>query len=322
MMISNAQGGYLSESLKFKSVMEGCPVSFEMMGNGGFPARLVRIRMAEGYVHAESSGLVVKKDKGDSSIFMYRDDHFYSPKGGELADRNGCLGLIPVDENRPVRSPPLKGVLGVLPALVRNGLAKIGNSSRLLDPVRELVHNSPHERISNLFEVNSPLFRKILEDPAVHDLLRKIYPQGYHCATFSSNTARPGVDKRFWHCDYPYHNMPRPYPERTLGIQVIWMLDDFTLENGATYYVPGSHKTRQWPDPDKISDDSRRRLTGKKGDVVMFSGKLWHSVGLNSTRSPRSALLANFVPLDVPAKDDIASQAPGQMVKDGKVVFV
>lgn len=182
-----------------------------------------------------------------------------------------------------------------------------------------MVHESPHSRISNLFELDEELFWGILSDPSLHSILCKIFPDGYHCTTFSSNNLRKGdEDKRNWHCDYPYHNMQSPYPEETLGVQVIWTLDDFTIENGATYYVPGSHTERRWPEIEQIKSFSRLEI--ERGHIAIFLGKLWHSQGINTTDNPRAALLANFSPLYVPAKDDIASQIEKHLT-NGRVEF-
>ena len=148
--------------------------------------------------------------------------------------------------------------------------------------------------------------------------------------TYSSNTLRrEDPDNRFWHVDYPYHNLKSPYPDRILGLQVIFTLHDFTEENGGTWYIPGSYKNHSFPPsdahlryPDKI-----KRVVVPAGSVIIYRGDIWHSQGLNMTDSPRSALLANFSPLYVPAKDNMIDQithkslTKGLEVRDGKVMF-
>ena len=42
--------------------------------------------------------------------------------------------------------------------------------------------------------------------------------------------------------------LPEPLPDFPLTTQNIFLLDDFTTENGATQVVPGSHKTRKKPE--------------------------------------------------------------------------
>jgi len=51
-----------------------------------------------------------------------------------------------------------------------------------------------------------------------------------------------------WHADCPYWALEPPWPTGRLTGQTIWMLDDFTEENGATGIVPGSHRRLQGPE--------------------------------------------------------------------------
>ena len=199
----------------------------------------------------------------------------------------------------------------------RDGIVRF-RSENNLDKAAELIHGIEHTRISNLFEIDKKIFWKILNEPLLHFILRKIYSTGYHCTTFSSNNLRKNIDEHGWHCDYPYHDMELPYPKETLGIQVLWTLDDFTIENGCTYFVRGSHKFCSWPD-DNI--DKFDRVIAKKGEVVIMAGKLWHTQGINTTDNDRAALLANFSPLDITAKDPMNEYSPPEYLSEGKVIF-
>ena len=51
------------------------------------------------------------------------------------------------------------------------------------------------------------------------------------------------------------------------------MLDDFTVENGATACVPFSQQNVEWPDDDEF-ENRKIQVTGKKGTTLMFVGLL------------------------------------------------
>lgn len=79
----------------------------------------------------------------------------------------------------------------------------------------------------------------------------------------------------------------------------IWMLDDFTAENGATRVVPGSHRWARKPseamaDPTE-SYQGETLLLGVAGTCVVFNAHLWHGGTTNNTEQPRRALHAAFV---------------------------
>lgn len=76
-------------------------------------------------------------------------------------------------------------------------------------------------------------------------------------------------------------------------LNMLVMLDDFTLENGATYVLSGSHK--QAPKPtDEAFFQQADRVTGKAGSILLFNSNLWHAAGENQSNRDRCALTLTF----------------------------
>jgi ectoine hydroxylase-related dioxygenase (phytanoyl-CoA dioxygenase family) len=78
----------------------------------------------------------------------------------------------------------------------------------------------------------------------------------------------------------------------------IWLLDDFTVSNGATRVVPGSHRARTvprlaLPDPAARHPDEVL-VTGPAGTVVVFNSHLWHGGTQNRSDRPRRATHSYF----------------------------
>jgi len=78
-----------------------------------------------------------------------------------------------------------------------------------------------------------------------------------------------------------------------LMLQQIILLDDFTLENGATYLLSGSHLNSEKPNSEMFYANAKRAI-GKRGDVFIFDSNLWHAAGINQTDMERRALTINF----------------------------
>ncbi len=74
---------------------------------------------------------------------------------------------------------------------------------------------------------------------------------------------------------------------------VLWLLDDFTVENGATRIVPGSHKYRSFAENGKTYDEEVL-ITGKKGSALIFNANVWHGGGGNFNGASRWALALGY----------------------------
>ena len=78
----------------------------------------------------------------------------------------------------------------------------------------------------------------------------------------------------------------RPY---LLSFQILYLIDDFTIENGATYLLAGSHKTESKPTDEDFYAEADRMI-GKAGDAVVFDSTVWHAGGHNETTKHRRGI--------------------------------
>ena len=91
-------------------------------------------------------------------------------------------------------------------------------------------------------------------------------------------------------------------------VNSMWMLDDFTEENGATRIVPGSHR-----DPRRVGEihpdrqspfKGEIRLTGKASSVGVFNGNAWHSSSTSINGKHRRTLHCAFIAREHPQQTD------------------
>jgi hypothetical protein len=78
-----------------------------------------------------------------------------------------------------------------------------------------------------------------------------------------------------------------------LLLNMLVMVDDFTLENGATHILSGSHLSPHRP-PDELFWRHAERLVGRAGSIVLFDSNVWHAAGVNVTDRRRAALTSSF----------------------------
>lgn len=71
------------------------------------------------------------------------------------------------------------------------------------------------------------------------------------------------------------------------------LLDDFTIENGATMLLPNSHKVENKPTEFAFITECIRAV-GKKGDILLFNSNIWHCSAPNNTNGSRRAIPMTF----------------------------
>ena len=97
----------------------------------------------------------------------------------------------------------------------------------------------------------------------------------------------PGHGQQGLHADAPERGEGEPFVVAT----ALWMIDDFTADNGATVLYPGSHRWgKRRPGP----DDEALPVVMPAGSCVFFVGTLWHGGGANTTTADRLAVTAQY----------------------------
>jgi len=127
------------------------------------------------------------------------------------------------------------------------------------------------------------MFIDLVFDPTVTELMNHVLGFGWLLSNLDANIAGPGGKPMFLHADQSFAPPPWPYP---VVANAMWMLDDFTTENGATRVKPGSHLKGEGPMP-TLEDTLTTAVTGPAGTVMVFDGRLWHQTGANTTENER-----------------------------------
>ncbi|MDE0842308.1 MAG: phytanoyl-CoA dioxygenase family protein [Porticoccaceae bacterium] len=116
-----------------------------------------------------------------------------------------------------------------------------------------------------------------------------------HCATYQvgSMTAiqiLPGESGQALHRDDSLYPIEIAGMELQLG--VMWALNDFTAENGATRVIPESHRfLRSWHLPDLSGWEAGIM---PKGSALFYMGATWHGGGANTSNGPRAGLINTY----------------------------
>jgi ectoine hydroxylase-related dioxygenase (phytanoyl-CoA dioxygenase family) len=132
-------------------------------------------------------------------------------------------------------------------------------------------------------------FSKTFEDPRLQQLVGSILGENWIMYAYTSSSLPPNGNNfgSRMHVDSP--RFISNYPT---NVGVIWALDEFNVENGATFILPGSHNSGNAP-TEAFFKKNCIRLTCKKGAFILFNARMWHAAGNNSTDYFRHALTLN-----------------------------
>ncbi|GAB4431961.1 MAG: phytanoyl-CoA dioxygenase family protein [Turneriella sp.] len=99
------------------------------------------------------------------------------------------------------------------------------------------------------------------------------------------------------------------YPDIADFVGVLILLDDFTADNGATWYLPASHRRPDIPTEEEFYAKAER-LIAPAGSVFYFDWRLWHAGGINQTSAWRHALAMGITPAYHKQKIDLPRAIP------------
>jgi ectoine hydroxylase-related dioxygenase (phytanoyl-CoA dioxygenase family) len=188
-------------------------------------------------------------------------------------------------------------------------------SSELLDALRERVaelYNCEADRagvefkqepgcrrLANLVDKGT-VFQRVIAQPRILACVERVLGPRFKLSSLNARTALPGCDPQPLHAD-----MAAIRDEQGSWVcNSVWMLDDFTPENGPLRVVPGSHCWGRLP-RDVMVDPSGRhpdevQVTGGAGSVIVINAHLWHGGQANRADAPRTALHAFYCRWDKP----------------------
>ncbi len=89
-----------------------------------------------------------------------------------------------------------------------------------------------------------------------------------------------------YHRDLPYQHF---VSSRPLAISVVFCIDPFRVDTGATAVLPASHLTERFPSA-AVATSVDRTITAEPGAFVVFDSMLFHRAGANTSGRVRRAV--------------------------------
>ncbi|MEQ8791590.1 MAG: phytanoyl-CoA dioxygenase family protein [Pirellulaceae bacterium] len=155
-------------------------------------------------------------------------------------------------------------------------------------------------RLANLVD-KGDVFRNLLARPEILPLVRHVLGPDVKLSSMNARSVNPR-----WDSAQPLHaDMGAVADERGYWVcNTVWLLDDFTCDNGALRAVPGSHRWGRLPqdalDDPRAAHPAETLITARAGDVLVMNAHVWHGGTANRTDRSRTAVHVFYCRRDKP----------------------
>ena len=137
----------------------------------------------------------------------------------------------------------------------------------------------------------TPIFFKTIDHPKVLPVVEAALGEQIILGSLNARIVRPSDGQQGLHSDIRGDLLNLSSP---VMVNTVWLLDDFTSENGATRIVPGTHKSGLHGPPADMEVKHVHQAIAPAGSVLVFNGQCWHGGGNNDSDRNRHAMFGHY----------------------------
>ena len=224
---------------------------------------------------------------------------------------------LPPERARELHERGFVVLPGLVPAGQTDWLARAYDAAVASAAEGDVRTGSTTTRVSD-FVNRGVEFEDLYVFPPLLEACCRIIGRPFKLSSMHARTLRPCSMAQEIHVDVRRDSADWPL------VGFILMIDEFRPDNGATRFVPGSHR---WPGgPEGVMTDLRADSEGQvlacgpAGSLLIFDGSAWHGYTANTSARPRRSLQGAFIPRDGRAGTDFAARmSPGTRARLGPV---
>jgi ectoine hydroxylase-related dioxygenase (phytanoyl-CoA dioxygenase family) len=142
---------------------------------------------------------------------------------------------------------------------------------------------------------DDPAFEKLILTPSVLGLVQWLVGTDCVLSLFDSWIKGKGALGTDIHTDWAQFDMPTMPPE-AFGANFNYVLTDYTKEDGALSFVPGSHRWRRWPSHEEAAywKNKAEPVEARAGSMIIWGDHLWHGSYNKDTEGLRIMILGMY----------------------------
>jgi ectoine hydroxylase-related dioxygenase (phytanoyl-CoA dioxygenase family) len=179
---------------------------------------------------------------------------------------------------------------------------------------QDLQHPDPQRRNDDWMAFNGALRDDAIAEVVTHPNILPVVEEilGPTCIMYAcvSSTMPPNGTNFSMRI---HVDSPRVIPSYPTNVGVMVALTDYTEENGATRFLPGSFERLDPPTPEEFDRDAEM-VFPRAGSAVLFNARTFHTGGVNRTSEPRHAVTVNYCRAYMRQSFDFVRMVPPERV--------
>jgi ectoine hydroxylase-related dioxygenase (phytanoyl-CoA dioxygenase family) len=187
---------------------------------------------------------------------------------------------------------------GAVPAASLGPLCRAYDAAVTSAKPEDVATGRTTTRISD-FVNRGPEFDALYMFPPLLEACGRVLGRPFKLSTMHARTLRPHSAASELHVDF------EPDAEGWTLVGFIFMVDEFRADNGATRFLPGSHR---WSRNCAHEQGGVNLACGSAGSLIVFNGAVWHGHGANVSGQARRSIQGAFIRregqrwIDLPAR--------------------
>jgi ectoine hydroxylase-related dioxygenase (phytanoyl-CoA dioxygenase family) len=159
----------------------------------------------------------------------------------------------------------------------------------------------------NDFVNRGPVFDPLYVHSPILEACCRVIGRPFKLSTMHARTLNPYSPAQGLHMDFPREPVDEAVDAWPM-VGFIFMVDAFTPDNGATLFVPGSHRWSNAQREVPAEHPSQMPACGDAGSVIVFNGSVWHGHGSNVTGDERRSIQGAYIRRDAKAWSNLPAR--------------
>ena len=163
-------------------------------------------------------------------------------------------------------------------------------------------------RGGNMLLAKDAVFAEAILNQKLLALAEYSVGRGFLISQVAASVRGKGAGEIGLHADHNW--LPAPFPAHNMLLTACWACDDYTVDNGCTFVIPGSQALRRHPDDGEIREKrGALPIECPAGSVAIWDGNIWHSNFPRNTDGERVVCHITYTRLMMRQVEDYSAQA-------------